>query len=80
MTKRFWQASLDSRIMEAASQFELTLFRDDEGELSGTFRLSGDFGALSGENAPEANDGLQLASDLLREFKRGRRGGGGAFA
>lgn len=72
MTKRFWQASLDSRIMEAASQFELSLFRDDEGELSGSFKLSGDFGSLAGEDAANAEDGMQLVADLLREFKRGR--------
>ena len=75
MTRRFWQASLDSRILEASSQFELSLCRDDDGNLSGTFALSGGFGDLSGENAPEADDGLQLVADLLREFHRGQNGG-----
>ena len=81
MTKRFWQAGLDSRIMEAASQFKLSVYRDADGDLSGSFELQGDFGALCGDDsgALNATDGMQLVADLLREFKRGRPGAGGAF-
>jgi len=53
---------------------KLTVYRDNDGDLSGSFSLEGDFGALCGddEGTPSAADGLQLVNDLLREFKRGK--------
>ena len=59
---------------------KLCVCRDDEGELSGSFTIEGDFGALCGvEGGIGADDGLRLVGDLLREFQRGN-GRGGALA
>lgn len=51
----------------------LCVCRDGDGELSGSFTLEGDFGTLCGvDGGSNADEGMQLESDLLREFQCGR--------
>lgn len=78
----------DSEIMAAAEELDIKLLRLSGGRVSGTFKITGDFGACLAdlidrdEELPEADpaetrEALQFANGLMRQFSRGRRDGSG---
>lgn len=66
-------APRDSEIVKRASVLKLTVFRERDGDLSGSFEIEGSFDNFSDEESQDhVPEGLRFLRELMREFTRRR--------
>lgn len=64
-------APRDSEIVKRSSSFKLTLYREPDGDLSGSFELEGSFGNFSNEECQDhVPEGLRFVRELLTAFTK----------
>jgi hypothetical protein len=69
--------------MRQAYGLKIELHRTEEGELGGTFAISGCFGASEFADmagVPAEDDAMDFAKNLMRQFERGKPDEGRAFS
>ncbi len=79
MNRRFWHGPGDGEIMRQAYGLKIELYRNEEGELGGTFQLSGAFGASEFADfagVPTDDDAMEFAKGLMAQFQRAKPAGG----
>ncbi len=63
----------DSRILDACDSLKIHLYKDDEGEVTAFFEISGSVGPVDDDDGPMvAKPDIRLVRELLQRFERVR--------